>query len=76
MSILIVVVLTLVGAGALVSAKVIRRALSERQLQHTLGSLQLLGERITNSAPPVEAVRPIPVHQTLRRSSQPKRGAA
>ena len=63
-------------AGALVSVKVIRRVLSERQLQHTLGSLRLFGERITNSAPPVETLRPMPLQQTLRRSSQPKRGDA
>jgi hypothetical protein len=75
MSILIVVVSILIGAGALVSVKVIRRGLSERQLQQTLSSLRLLGERITNS-PSFEALRPMPLQPTLRRSSQPKRGDA
>jgi hypothetical protein len=75
MSILIVVVMILIGTGALASVKVIRRVLSERRLQHTLGSLQQLGERITNSAPPIETMRPIPARKTLRRSQQPRRAA-
>jgi len=54
MSILILVVLLSVGAGALISVKVIHRTLSQRQLQHTLGSLRSLGERITRSIPLVE----------------------
>ena len=50
MSTLIVVVLILAVAGALVSVTLIRWVVSERRLQHTLGSLRSLGERITKSA--------------------------
>jgi hypothetical protein len=64
MSILIVV-FVLIGAGALVSVTVIRRVLSERQLQQTLGSLRSLGERITNPAPLTETQRPMSLQQTL-----------
>jgi len=71
MSILIIVVLTLIGAGSLVSVKVIRRALSRRRLQHTLGSLRSLGERIASSAPPIETLRTMPLRRTLPSSSQP-----
>jgi hypothetical protein len=70
MSILIVVVSILIGAGALVSVQVSRRRLSERQLHHTLGSLRSLGERITNDAPSIETVQPMPLQQTVRPSSQ------
>jgi hypothetical protein len=72
----LILVLVVLAAGALVSMKVTRRALSERQLQHTLGSLRSLGERITDSAAQVETARPTPLQQSSHRLSQPKLGDA
>jgi hypothetical protein len=66
MSVVIVVVSLVIGVCALLSVTVVRRVVSERQLQHTLGSLRSLGEQMTNPALPVETLGPMPVHQELR----------